>query len=276
MVDEPGFRERKKQRTKRALVEAALRLFDEQGYEETTLDQIAAAADISRRTFFSYFPAKEDVLFLGMEERVEGVLRGIAGRRPEEAMVDVLVRAAEEVAGHAWGDDLAGALEPVELRLLLTVPALQARALYRLSLAEARIAEALRAAFPGELDPITAVAVVGAVVRAGTAAAMAALRNGEPGDQVRAATRRAVRIVGQGLRHTLGPRPEDRSAQVPSEDRSARGPSEGRPVRGPSEDRSARDPSEWRSAEDGSTEDGSVEGALGVRTEADADQGGRF
>jgi AcrR family transcriptional regulator len=57
-----GLRERKKQKTKVAIQRAALRLFKRQGYEETTVEQIAAAADISESTFFNYFPSKEDVV----------------------------------------------------------------------------------------------------------------------------------------------------------------------------------------------------------------------
>ncbi len=58
----PGLRERKKARTREAIQAHALRLFTAQGYEATTVDQIAEAAEISQSTFFRYFPTKEDVL----------------------------------------------------------------------------------------------------------------------------------------------------------------------------------------------------------------------
>jgi AcrR family transcriptional regulator len=57
-----GLRERKKQRTKEAIQREAMRLFKRQGYEETTIEQIASAAEISPSTFFNYFPTKEDVV----------------------------------------------------------------------------------------------------------------------------------------------------------------------------------------------------------------------
>ena len=61
-MNSPGLRERKKQKTRWAIQEHALRLFAEQGYEATTVDQIAAAAEISPSTFFRYFPTKEDLV----------------------------------------------------------------------------------------------------------------------------------------------------------------------------------------------------------------------
>jgi len=70
-----GLRERKKARTKAEIQRQALRLFNEQGYAETSVDQIAAAAEVSPSTFFRYFPTKDDVVLSDfMDERTMQLL----------------------------------------------------------------------------------------------------------------------------------------------------------------------------------------------------------
>ncbi|WP_051814937.1 TetR/AcrR family transcriptional regulator [Streptomyces iakyrus] len=71
MTSDPGLRQRKKMRTRQALIEGALRLFAEKGYEQTTVAEIAASADIATRTFFSYFDSKDDIVFFDDRSRLE-------------------------------------------------------------------------------------------------------------------------------------------------------------------------------------------------------------
>lgn len=86
----PGLRERKKNATRRALQHAALQLVTEVGLDEVTVDQIAAAADVSTRTFFNYFGSKEDVLAATDPVVLEEILAALAARPPSEPPLQAL------------------------------------------------------------------------------------------------------------------------------------------------------------------------------------------
>jgi AcrR family transcriptional regulator len=75
-----GLRERKKRETREALTRAALELFAERGYDETTLAEIADAAGVSTRTIFAYFPSKEDILFSTMQTMRDALARALVER----------------------------------------------------------------------------------------------------------------------------------------------------------------------------------------------------
>jgi len=82
MSQQPGLRERKKQRTRETIARAAHELFAERGYHATTLPEIAEAADVSTRTIFAYFPSKEDILFSDFSLLKEALAQALA-ERPE-------------------------------------------------------------------------------------------------------------------------------------------------------------------------------------------------
>jgi AcrR family transcriptional regulator len=86
----PGLRERKKQKTRDTISKVALQLFAERGYEQTTIAEIADAAEVSPRTIFAYFASKEDILFCDLPD-VQGRLARALRERPEGATaLDVL------------------------------------------------------------------------------------------------------------------------------------------------------------------------------------------
>jgi AcrR family transcriptional regulator len=86
----PGLRERKKQRTRERIVEAAFELFDQRGFDGTTIADIAEAADIAPRTFFSYFPSKDDVVFHDFEATHAMVASWLREREPGTNTIDAL------------------------------------------------------------------------------------------------------------------------------------------------------------------------------------------
>ena len=83
-IDSPGRRERKKSETRRALRTSALRLSAERGFQRVTVEEIAEAADVSVRTFYSYFPSKEDAIVGFDATRVEQLRVALEGRPLDE------------------------------------------------------------------------------------------------------------------------------------------------------------------------------------------------
>lgn len=120
-----GLRERKKARTRAAIQQHALRLFKEQGYAATTVEQIAAAVEVSPSTFFRYFPAKEDVV---MYDDLDPLLIAAFERQPPElGPVEALRGALHVVFSKLSGPELDQQLE--RARLIMSVPELRMRML---------------------------------------------------------------------------------------------------------------------------------------------------
>ena len=92
-----GLRERKKQRTRATIVDVAARLCVEQGYEKTTVDQIAAEADVSPRTFSRYFPNKEAVIWAMVEDAAELIADAVSRQPADITEHEAMVRAHLEV-----------------------------------------------------------------------------------------------------------------------------------------------------------------------------------
>jgi AcrR family transcriptional regulator len=165
---QPSLRDRKRARTRKALVDAAIELFDRDGYEETTVADIAAAADVGTRTFFNYFGSKEELLFPERDARVQATIDAITERGAHDGPTDVLLRALHDVGDAS--DEMTGGLAGLRLRLIGTIPAVRGRALQIQLEAQREIAHHLVLAFPDALDEVSAAAVTGAFIGAITAA----------------------------------------------------------------------------------------------------------
>ena len=84
MTESVGLRERKKLERRRCIDDAAISLFEAHGFDGTTIEDIAAAADIAPRTFFSYFPTKEDVVLADYASRLDRIIDVLGARPPSE------------------------------------------------------------------------------------------------------------------------------------------------------------------------------------------------
>ena len=137
-----SLRERKKAATRNELMSVALRLFETQGFDNTTVEEIAAAAEVAPRTFFRYFPTKVDVLFADHPEQIALLRETLATRPPDEAVIDAVRRATLERISEVVADPSPFLTRS---RLVASVPAAHAHSRHLDSEYEAVIAEAVAA-----------------------------------------------------------------------------------------------------------------------------------
>ncbi|HWO63167.1 MAG TPA: TetR family transcriptional regulator [Umezawaea sp.] len=129
-MEKPGLRERKKLRTREALTDAAYELFRANGFDATTVDQIAEAVEVSSRTFFRYFTSKEDVALALADEQITAMLTGFAAQPADVPVLTGMRRAALDVLR----DYESGAAQDRHQRmqdLISTSPSLMAACLER-------------------------------------------------------------------------------------------------------------------------------------------------
>lgn len=166
------LRERKKQRTRDALLRTAVELFTTRGYEETTVDEIAEAVDVSQRTFFRYFAGKEEAALALQELAVARFVEAVRERPADETPMQALRQAVLE--GWDTLHEVIEAVVPVELylrmhRVIESTPVLLAAHLRRNEETEDTIAGVLAEREGLDVDadprPRLAVAVFGGVMR---------------------------------------------------------------------------------------------------------------
>jgi mycofactocin system transcriptional regulator len=111
-----------------AIAGTALRLFAEHGFEETTVDDIAAASGIGRRTIFRYYASKNDMVWGNFDWVLDRLRTELAATDPEEPILDALARAV--IASNRYDAEQLPELR-IRLTLISTVPALQAHSMLR-------------------------------------------------------------------------------------------------------------------------------------------------
>lgn len=144
--DEPGLRERKKRRTHAAISEAAIALFLEHGFDQVSVSQVAEAAEVSRRTLFAYFPAKEDLVVHRLADHETEAARVVRGRPAGSTPLAALRE--HFLDGLRRRDPITGLNDHPAvralLRMILNSPALVSRMERFKATAEHTLAEALR------------------------------------------------------------------------------------------------------------------------------------
>ena len=157
----PGLRERKKQQTRDTIARAALRLFAERGYDETTLAEIAEAADVAPRTIFAYFESKEDILFSEESTFLDELKRRLDERPTGATTVDGL----REFLGCMESPDDEAKLRK---KVIMANPALQMKMRARHVQLEPMLAESIARDLGTEPDDIRPLLIAASMTAAFT------------------------------------------------------------------------------------------------------------
>jgi AcrR family transcriptional regulator len=164
-----GLRERKKARTRAAIQAHALRLFRDQGYDATTVQQVIEEAEVSESTFFRYFPAKGDVVLLDDFDPL--IVDAFLSQPPEVRPIQALRAAFRTVFERLSNQELSEQKERTQL--ILAVPELRAAMLDQLASAMRLFAEALAERTGRQPNDLAVRTLAGAVVGVAIAAQFA-------------------------------------------------------------------------------------------------------
>jgi len=163
-----GLRERKKRETRSALAWAAVRLAVERGFGNVPVEDIAAGAGVSPRTFNNYFSSKAEAIVARHVDRLQAIAAELRVRPQKESLWEAIT---EAVVTQFWGDDADETLPHPQwsagVKLMLSEPAVQAEFLRQSHLVEKDIAAAISARTgddPGAIYPSLVAAAVGAVI----------------------------------------------------------------------------------------------------------------
>jgi AcrR family transcriptional regulator len=188
-----SLRERKKAKTRLAIREHAMALFKDQGYDKTTVEQIAAAAEVSPSTFFRYFPSKEEVV---LQDDYDALL--IAAFHAQQVDVPPM-RALRNAISEVFLSMPEGqqAQEAERIRLMTAVPELRARMLAQVSEMIQMLAEAVAERVGRQSDDFEVRTFAGALV--GVALGIAAGSGDDPASDYLRQFDRALTLLEAGL-----------------------------------------------------------------------------
>lgn len=189
-----GLRERKKARTRAAIQSHALRLFREQGYDATTVQQIIEEVEVSASTFFRYFPTKADVV---LSDEFDPVIVAAFREQPPELSVIQALRAAFARAFAQISDD-DRAVQEDRMLLVLAVPELRAAMLDQFASAMGLLAEIIAERTGRSPTDVSVRTFAGAVVGAAMAA-MFAIAD-DPSSDVAETIDQSMACLEDGLR----------------------------------------------------------------------------
>jgi AcrR family transcriptional regulator len=194
-----GLRERKKRQTRETIAAAAMELFKARGFESVTVAEVAAAADVSEKTVFNYFPTKEDLFFDEVPAREAALVEAIRNREPGESVVARLRRLHVGQCGRLTSPGFA-----TFARVIEESPALQAKELAIMARLTEVLARAIREELGAhELDAKIAanalVSVQWQLFRNARAQALAGRHGPGAARRLRADLERAYRLLEHGL-----------------------------------------------------------------------------
>ena len=155
-----GLRERKKARTRASLREHALRLFREKGYQNTTVEQIAAAAEVSPSTFFRYFPTKEGLVL--QDDMDTRMIEAFEHQPPGLGPIAAVRAATRQVIDSYNAADMDLIRETT--RLTMTVPEIRARAMDEFARTITVVAEAMAKRAGRSPDDLAVRTAAGAII----------------------------------------------------------------------------------------------------------------
>jgi AcrR family transcriptional regulator len=176
-----GLRQRKKDATRHAIARAALRLFRRRGFERTTVEDIAAAANVAPRTLFRYFPTKEAILFADAKLDEAAIAAAFASRR-DERQLNFILRLIREAPPPTAEGDLASVLA-----LVFATPSLLVEGLRFMRASGERIVEGLVGPRASSRERRRARMLVSAVLAAFISGVASAVEAGDDVDLARIA-----------------------------------------------------------------------------------------